>query len=275
MAVRVLDYSTLLYQDLLRSKELRRAAGAESDNEYRTDRQRAEPEPLPPVLPIVLYHGTVQWWAKEDVAGLCVPASEDFASYQPSQRYFLLDVAAYTGALPEQPNLMAALIRLAHYRDAQEVASELRALAGELFPEQPGLFGAFFAWYGQARKRHKMPKLDLSILDDLNEGKTMANEIMREQAARWAEQRLAEWAAPRMERSRVEGQAAVICRIAARKFGPETADRLAEQLENIPDPERLGEVGEWILEYDSGEELLARVARLCETAAAEDRTSPD
>ena len=286
MAVRVLDYSTLLYQDLLRSKELRRAAGAESDNEDRTGQRRhVKPEPLPPVLPIVLYHGTVQWWAREDVAGLCVPASENFASYQPSQRYFLLDVSAYTGALPEEPNLMAALIRLAHYRDAQEVASELRALAGELFPEQPGLFGAFLAWYEQARKRHKMPKLDLSILDDLNEGKTMPNEIMREQAARWAEQRLAEWAAPRMERSRAEGrvegriegraegQTEVMRRMAARKFGPETAERLGEQLEEIPDPERLGEVGEWILEYESGEELLAQVTRLCETAAAENRAS--
>ena len=268
MAVRVLDYSTLLYQDLLRSKELRRAAGAESDNEDRTDRRhRAEPEPLPPVLPIVLYHGTVPWWAKEDMAGLCVPSDKALDSYQPSQRYFLLDVAAYTSALPEEPNLMAALIRLAHCRDTQEVASELKALAGELFPEQPGLFGAFIVWYEQAGRRYKMPKLDLSILDDLNEGKTLPNEIMREQVERWAEQRLAEWAAPRIERSRTEGQTEVMRRQAARKFGPETADQLAERLAEIPDPERLGEVGEWILEYESGEELLARVARLCETAA--------
>ncbi len=68
---------------------------------------------------------------------------------------------------------------------------------------------------------------------------------------------------------RAEGQIAVMCRLAARKFGPETADQLAEQLEKIPDPERLGEVSEWILECDSGEELLDRVARLCDTAAPE------
>ena len=167
-------------------------------------------------------------------------------------------------------------------RYTQAVASELKALAGELFPEQPGLLGAFLVWYEQARKRHGLPELDLSILDDLNEGKTMPNEVMREQVARWAEQRLAEWAAPRMERSRTEGRAegrtegqiAVLRRQAARKFGPETADRLAGHLEKVSDPERLGEVGEWILEHESGEELLARVARLCELAAAEDRASP-
>ena len=264
MAVRVLDYSTLLYQ------ELRRVVRAESDNRDRKGRpRRVKPEPLPPVLPIVLHHGTKRWWAREDVAGLCAPAGEDLAPYQPAQRYFLLDMAAYTGPLPEGRNLMTALIRLAHCCDTQEAVSVLRALAGELITEQPRLLSAILVWYDQARRRHDLPKVDLSILDDLNEGKTMPNEVMRERVARWADRQLAEWAAPRMERSRAEGQAAVICRLAARKFGPETADRLAGRLAKIPDPERLGEVGEWLLECDSGEELLARVARLCETAAAE------
>ena len=103
----------------------------------------------------------------------------------------------------------------------------------------------------------------------------MPNEVMREQVARWTEQRLAEWAAPRLERSRVEGQTEVMCRQAARKFNPETAERLAGYLAKIPDPERLGEVGEWILECDEGEALLDRVARLCETATAENCASPE
>ena len=64
-----------------------------------------------------------------------------------------------------------------------------------------------------------------------------------------------------------QGQTAVMRRMAARKFGSETADRLAERLTKVEDPERVVEVGEWLLECDSGEALLARVARLCETAA--------
>jgi len=146
-------------------------------------------------------------------------------------------------------------------------------VARELTLAEEGLLGAFLVWYEQARRRHGLPKVDMSILDDLNKGKTMPNEVMAEEAERWAKQRFAERAAPLVERSRAEGrtegQAAVICRLAARKFGPETADRLAERLAEVPDPERLGEVGEWLLECGSGEELLARAARLCETAAAE------
>lgn len=272
MAVRVLEYSTLLYQELLRNRELRRAEKAESDNEHRTGRpRRGKPDPLPPVLPIVLYHGTARWWAGEDVAGLCVPSGEALAPYQPAQRYFVLDVGAYTGPLPEEPNLMAALIRLAHCRSVETVAKVLKPLTEWLTPEQEGLLGAFLVWYEQARRRHGLPKPNLSILDDLHEGKIMPNEVMSEQVARWTEQQLEQWAAPRMERSRVEGQTEVMCRQAARKFGPETAGRLTEGLAEITDPERLGEVGEWLIECETEEELLDRVARLCETAAAEDR----
>ena len=63
-------------------------------------------------------------------------------------------------------------------------------------------------------------------------------------------------------------------RLAARKFGAETAERLAGRLAVIADPERVGEVGEWLLECESGEELLDRVARLCESSTTGDGAPP-
>ena len=89
----------------------------------------------------------------------------------------------------------------------------------------------------------------------------------------WSAKLRAEGRVEGLTEGRMEGQIAVMRRLAARKFGRETAERLAEQLTKIPDPERLGEVGEWILECDSGEALLARVARLCETAETEGRVT--
>ena len=82
MAVRILAYTALLYQDLLRTSA----------------------DPLPPVLPVVLHHGRERWAAPEDVAGLAVPPGAFLAPYQPAQRYFLLDVGGYTGSLPEGCN---------------------------------------------------------------------------------------------------------------------------------------------------------------------------
>ena len=106
----------------------------------------------------------------------------------------------------------------------------------------------------------------------------MLRESVNEWTTKWREEgRMVGLVEGRTEgrvEGRAEGQIAVMRWQAARKFGLETADRLAEQLEGISDPERLGEVGEWILEYESGEELLARVARLRETIAAEDHASP-
>ena len=112
MAVRVLAYSALLYQDLLRTST----------------------EPLPPVLPIVLHHGSGRWTAPTEVAGLAAPSGAFLAPYQPAQRYFLLDFGEddagdYTDAsLPHGRNFVAALVRLERSRSGEDVEAVLGAL---------------------------------------------------------------------------------------------------------------------------------------------------
>ena len=64
MAVRMLVYTGLLYQDLVRRGKL----GPNGE--------------LPPVLPVVLYNGASRWTAAEDVAALIAPAGEALACYQ-------------------------------------------------------------------------------------------------------------------------------------------------------------------------------------------------
>ena len=70
-----------------------------------------------------------------------------------------------------------------------------------------------------------------------------------------------------------EGQAELMRRLAARKFDAVIAARLAERLAGITDPERLAEVGEWLLECEHGDELLGRVERLCAASAPGDGPS--
>ena len=263
MALRMLDYTADMYRDLLRESRPRR---------------------LPAVLPIVLYHGKRPWRAREEVAELADPPTAFRAPYQPSQRYFLLDVGGYAGPLPQEPNLMAELIRLAHADSEDTVMAILTALAtGPSSSDRVDLLRAFGVWYEQARKRHGLPEVQWPVPDELNEGETMPNELMTQRVNEWKERQIEKWTAPRVERSRMEGrtegrmegrvegrtegQAEVVRRQAARKFGAETAERLAGRLADVTDPERTAEVGEWLLECESGEELLARVEGLCESSA--------
>ena len=60
----------------------------------------------------------------------------------------------------------------------------------------------------------------------------------------------------------MEGQVRMMHRMATRKFGPETADRLVERLEGLGDAEQVVTVGDWLVEYESGEALLGRMEHL-------------
>ena len=73
--------------------------------------------------------------------------------------------------------------------------------------------------------------------------------------ARWANLRTAERESGR-ELGRADER---IRRQAALKFGPGAADRLADHLAGLTTREDLGRVGDWIIECESGDELLLRL----------------
>ena len=95
MAVRVLAYLGLLYQDIIRTGGLT------------ADRL------LPPVLPIVLYNGKPRWTAATEVADLIAAVPAGLDRYRPHLRYLLLDEGRYADSeLAPLRNLAAALFRL-------------------------------------------------------------------------------------------------------------------------------------------------------------------
>ena len=114
MAVRLLTYIGLLYQDLIHAKQL-------SD-----DRK------LPPVLPIVLYNGVDRWTAATALSELIEPPPEGLERFQPSVSYLLLDEARYRDdeLSKLESNLVAALFRLeksATLSAMRELVSALKA----------------------------------------------------------------------------------------------------------------------------------------------------
>ena len=122
-------------------------------------------------------------------------------------------------------------------------------------PEHEGLRRAFRAWIRQVHMPARRPGTEWPELDDLGEDGTMLYDTVKEWTVQWLEEGRAE--------GRAEGHAEVVRRLAARKFGAATADRLAERLEGLDDPERTVEIGEWLIECESGDELLDRVKHVC------------
>lgn len=104
MALRVMTYLGLLYQDLERLKLL-------------TPSGR-----LPPVLPVVLYNGHRPWRAALDMADLVEPVPRGLERYRPSLRYCLLDeLRLAESELPSVRNLAAALFRLERSQSAGQI----------------------------------------------------------------------------------------------------------------------------------------------------------
>ena len=250
MALRILTYTSLLYQELLRN-----------DAPVLDARGR-----LPPVLPVVLYNGEAAWDAAEEVGDLIQPAGGELAAYRPSQRYFVLDERhVEDDDLPES-NLMTAVVRLEKLRSPEDllaVVDDLREwLRG---PQNDALRRAFADWVVRLTKRFARAGVEaLSGVRTLEEVKMTLEERVAEWPRQWLEEGREQGLQQGLERGREEGlehERSLLCRMAASRFGAGTAERLSVILPHISEPERLAEIGEWLVRCDTGAELLARAGQ--------------
>ena len=82
--------------------------------------------------------------------------------------------------------------------------------------------------------------------------------MLAERVKEWTEEWFREGLEKGLENGRAE-ERALLCRMTARKFDAETAEGLSGLLDGLTDPHRLAEVGKWIIECDTGADLLERV----------------
>lgn len=110
MALRMQVYVGLLCQDLVAQHRLSRYGK------------------LPPVLPVVLYHGRKPWRASTDLAQLMLPPPEGLERFQPRQHYLLVDQHRNLGA-DSQSNILAILFRLMRSHSDVDMRAALHAFA--------------------------------------------------------------------------------------------------------------------------------------------------
>ena len=285
MALRILTYTSLLYQELVRNDAL--DAGGR----------------LPAVLPVVLYTGEARWQAAVEVGELIAPVGPELAPYQPSQRYLVVDERhAGTEDLPVR-NLMGAVLGLEQSRTPEDLVRVVEKLVEWLRdPRDDGLKRAFTDWVWRLARHFEPGDAEPAPVRTLEDARMTLEERVAEWPKQWLqegreqgirevverlertgaepapedapegvgmtlEERVAEWPKQWLQegikqgiKQGIEHERALLRRQAASRFGEETAEHLSGVLARIADPEGLAEVGEWLVRCGTGSEFLARVS---------------
>ena len=234
MALRILVYTGLLYQEVVRNNAPVLDAGRR----------------LPAVLPVVLYNGTTPWRAAREFADVVQPAEPALELYRPSQRYHVLDEHHVAEQQLPGANLVTAAIRLERIDSPSDLVRVVDLLREWLRdPEDNGLRQAFTDWVRRIAQR---------IIPG---EETLAAEMTLEDMRMSVVERVSEWPKQWMREGLEQGRAeerALLERMAAFRFGADTAESLSSVLAGITDPEGLAEVGEWLVRCETAEAFLVR-----------------
>ena len=154
----------------------------------------------------------------------------------------------------------AALLAGLENPSPERIAGQLAALhrrlgARELAP----LRDVMLRWARRVARRRL--ELDLEI-DDMAHTERLdeSGDLEAYYAARlraWQDQYRAEGRAEGLAQG-LATERELLCRQAARKFGDGTAERLSDLLAGVGDTRRLAEVGDWIIDCMTGDDLIAR-----------------
>ena len=193
MALRMMVYVGLLYQDLIKRGEV-------------LDDGR-----LPPILPIVLYNGSPRWTAVTDVADLIPPVPGLLAEFKPNLKYLLIDENAFSESeLSSLKNLVAAVFRFEH-PDKPETISNLLSLLKEWLQDRPDLRRMFALWIRATLMRKTEYRIVLPEIDDLQE----LNVMLAERLEEWAHGYKAEG----VQQGVQQGEALALQKMLVKRFG--------------------------------------------------------
>lgn len=227
MALRMLVYVGLLYQDLIKTGIV------------------ASGEQLPPVFPMVIYNGEGRWTAARDISDLIANVSGPLATYQPRLKYWLLDEGRLTESeLPTSRNTVADIIRLENCSESASMRHAIAHLSQHLAaPEYDSLRRALVVWIKRVLLRKLQPDDEFKELNDLQEIDNMLAERVEQWTTKWMQQGIQ------------QGELTLIHRLLNKRFGPlsediqlrlevATTEQLERWAERILDAQTLNDVFE-------------------------------
>ena len=275
MALRVLEYTAMLYRELLRGGRVKLGE-------------------LPPVLPVVLYNGDAAWSAATEVRELIAEPGASLLPYQPSQRHAVLDErhasaddTACAGTRTRLKRLTRAVVLLEQSRSPADLAHVARLLRDWLgSADGQGLKRAFADWLwllGQRLERggDKPPAVPPELtLEDVT--MTLEERVISwreplirqgmeqgirqgvergirqgvERGIRQGVERGIRQGVERGIRQGLDRERGLLRRLAEVRFGTDTGERLFRLLAREDDPQRLAAVGEAIVRCEASDDLF-------------------
>ena len=201
MALRMMVYVGLLYQDLIKRGEML------------VDGR------LPPILPIVLYNGSQRWSAATDIAEL-IPAVPGLVSeFKPSLKYLLIDENAYsTSELSSLRNLVAAVFRFEQAQSPTSIEDIINLLI-EWLADRPDLKRMFALWIRATLMRKPNYSILLPQIDDLQEIKVMLADRLEEWAHGYMAEGELKGKLEGLQEGKQQGEMLALQRLLAKRFG--------------------------------------------------------
>ena len=190
-------------------------------------------DPLPEFVYLVLYHGDGPWTAPARLADL-------FSRSDPG-RYRLVPWGEGVSDDGSHDDLTALVLGLARNLSPEEMAVQLAALWHTIERHgDPGLVGLMAQTVGTMLELRDYPARLMK-----GGAKTMAEVVDRFQQG--------------MDELVQKGEVRVLRRLAARRFGEETAGQLSRLLDEPPGPEDIDRVTDALVECATGDEFIDRV----------------
>jgi len=204
MAVRMMVYIGLLYQDLIKAKVI------------------STGQKLPPVLPLVLYNGEEAWSADCEVSKLIAPFPPELEKYCPHLEYLVMDERHDYAQeqLTQLNNLAASLFHLEKSRSKSETQQALSLLIKWLKSAPPTLRVAFRTWLKRVKLPRHLPGVLLPEFVDLQEIEAMLATNTENWLEQSEEKGRKKGLKEGLKEGRKEGQTQFLTGLLEDKFGP-------------------------------------------------------
>ena len=169
MALRMMVYVGLLYQDLIKQKQF-------GPNGL-----------LPAIFPAVIYNGKRPWNAPLKLSELITPVPEPMRAFVPNMSYYLLDEGRVQPLAPD--NILSAIIEMERAPDAKQLSAALERARKLLDASGNQSLGrTLLAWLKRVVLRFIAPGLKLDQLNYLEELQTMLAENVIMWTQKWKQE---------------------------------------------------------------------------------------